>query len=112
VSIGVPQCCSIIFTLVPMIRASSNVVIPAASAFEANVEGVPGRHARISATQFLLQIGVSEVSMMRREASRVSFLMCPFCVRSPSSESATYRTAAAEPLRRSGVAVGQPDRQG
>jgi Phage integrase family len=68
-------------------------------------------HSRSLATQFLLQIEVNEVSMMPREASRVSFLMCPFCVRTLSSESATYRTAAAEPLRRSGVAVVQPHRQ-
>jgi hypothetical protein len=39
---------------------------------------------------------MTEVSMMRREASRVSFLMCPFCVRSPSSESATYRPGVFE----------------
>jgi hypothetical protein len=31
---------------------------------------------------------------MRREMSRVSFLMCPFCVRVPSSELATYAVAA------------------
>jgi len=27
---------------------------------------------------------------MRREASRMSFLMCPFCVRAPSSDLTTY----------------------
>jgi hypothetical protein len=42
------------------------------------------------ATPFLLQIAVNEVSMMRREASRVSFLMCPFCVRAPSSALTTH----------------------
>jgi hypothetical protein len=57
--------------------------------------GVTRVHARPFAARFFLQIGLSEASRMRREASRVSFLMCPFCVRSPSSESATKRTAAA-----------------
>ena len=38
-------------------------------------------HARSSATLFLLQIAVIRRRGMRREASRVSFLMCPFCAR-------------------------------
>jgi hypothetical protein len=38
-------------------------------------------HARSLATPFLLQIGLVLALAMRREASRVSFLMCPFCVR-------------------------------
>ena len=38
-------------------------------------------HVRSRATHFLLQIGLFERSEMRRETSRVSFLMCPFCVR-------------------------------
>ena len=45
---------------------------------------VSERHARtlaITRDQFLLQIGSFEWGEMRREASRVSFLMCPFCVR-------------------------------
>ena len=33
------------------------------------------------ATQFLLQISLIRRRTMRRETSRVSFLMCPFCVR-------------------------------
>jgi hypothetical protein len=41
-------------------------------------EEVTRVHARSLATQFLLQIGMNEISMMRREASRVSFPMCPF----------------------------------
>jgi transposase len=43
--------------------------------------GVTRVHVRSLATQFFLQIGPSEESGMRRETSRVSFLMCPFCVR-------------------------------
>jgi hypothetical protein len=39
--------------------------------------------ARSRAAQFLLQIGLNEAPTMRREWSRVSFLMCPFCVRAP-----------------------------
>jgi hypothetical protein len=38
-------------------------------------------HTRSLATQFLLQVGPFEESGMRRKTSRVSFLMCPFCVR-------------------------------
>ena len=38
-------------------------------------------HARSLATRFLLQIALLLGLEMRREASRVSFLMCPFCVR-------------------------------
>jgi hypothetical protein len=37
---------------------------------------------RSLATRFLLQIGPLQAVKMRRETSRVSFLMCPFCVRS------------------------------
>jgi len=43
--------------------------------------GVTRVHARSPATQFLLQIGSFDWEEMRRETSRVSFLMCPFCVR-------------------------------
>jgi hypothetical protein len=46
---------------------------------------VSGRHARTRArslaTRFLLQIGLFLWWAMRRKASRVSFLMCPICVR-------------------------------
>jgi hypothetical protein len=43
--------------------------------------GVTRVHARSLATHFLLQIGPLQAVQMRRETSRVSFLMCPFCVR-------------------------------
>ena len=42
-------------------------------------------HARSLATPFLLQIGLLEAVQMRRETSRMSFLMCPFCVRDSMS---------------------------
>jgi hypothetical protein len=45
---------------------------------------VSGRHARaraITRDHILLQIGLFSWWAMRRKASRVSFLMCPFCVR-------------------------------
>jgi hypothetical protein len=45
------------------------------------VLGVMRVHARSLATQFLLQIGPGGTLEMRRETTRVSFLMCPFCVR-------------------------------
>jgi hypothetical protein len=38
-------------------------------------------HARSLAAQFCLEIALFGALMMRRETSRVSFLMCPFCVR-------------------------------
>jgi hypothetical protein len=38
-------------------------------------------HVRSLATHILLQIAPFEGQEMRREASRVLFLMCPFCVR-------------------------------
>ena len=41
------------------------------------------------ATRFSLQIGPTEPPRMRREASGVSFLMCPFCVRALLSTEAT-----------------------
>jgi hypothetical protein len=46
-------------------------------------------HARSLATRFSLQIRLRLALNMRRETSRVSFLMCPFCVRAPSSDLAT-----------------------
>ena len=39
------------------------------------------RYARSRATQFFLQLRPKEASRMRRETSRVSFLMCRSCVR-------------------------------
>ena len=45
---------------------------------------VSRRHTRtlaITRDTVFLQIGPNEASRVRREASRVSFLMCPFCVR-------------------------------
>jgi hypothetical protein len=43
--------------------------------------GVTRVHARSLATQFFLQIDLIRRRTMRRETLRVSFLMCPFCVR-------------------------------
>jgi hypothetical protein len=45
------------------------------------VSGDTRVHARSFATRFLLQISLLWALEMRRETSRVSFLMCPFCVR-------------------------------
>jgi hypothetical protein len=49
-------------------------------------------HARSLATQSVLQIGMLQAVQMRRETSFVSFLMCPFCVRVPSSDLTTLWT--------------------
>jgi hypothetical protein len=55
---------------------------------------VSGRHARtraITRDAVCLQIRASDGSRMRRETSRVSFLMCPFCVRASLTNLATRR---------------------
>ena len=57
--------------------------------------GVMRVHARSSATQFLLQIEPFWCCHMRREASRVSFLMCPFSVR---ASLLTWATRTCRPL--------------
>jgi hypothetical protein len=63
--------------------------------------GVARVHARSLATRIVLQTTVFECGEMRRETSRVSFLMCPFCVRAPSSVLATYLSnTARRDLRR------------
>ena len=54
---------------------------------------------RSLATQSFLQIEANEFSRMRREASRVSFLMCPFCVR---ASLLTWTTLTCRAPRRSG----------
>ena len=51
--------------------------------------GVTRDHARSSETQFYLQINNFGWQAVGREASRVSFLMCPFCVRVLSPGKAT-----------------------
>src|SRR6266545_5286275 len=52
--------------------------------------GVTRVHARSSATQFLLQFDLIRAPLVCRETSRVSFLMCPFCVRATASVLATH----------------------
>jgi hypothetical protein len=44
------------------------------------ISGVTRVHVRSLATQLYLQIARFAARSMRRETSRVSFLMCPFCV--------------------------------
>jgi hypothetical protein len=62
--------------------------------------GVTRVRARSLATQFLLQIGLMQAENMRREASRVSFLMCPFCVRPVLPDKATqFKQRPPTPLR-------------
>src|SRR6266542_4605787 len=55
--------------------------------------GVTRVHARSLVTQFPLHMGLVETLEMRRETTRVSFLMCPFCVR----PLLTYRTTDPAP---------------
>jgi hypothetical protein len=55
--------------------------------------GGKGVHARSSATPFLLLIRSFVVPRPCRETSRVSFLMCPFCVRGLLSSYKTHQQA-------------------
>ena len=48
-------------------------------------ESVTRLHARSLATRFLLQIRLLRAQEMRRKTSRVSILVCPFCVRASLS---------------------------
>jgi hypothetical protein len=59
--------------------------------------GVTRVHGRSRATYFFLQIDVIPKRRMRREASHVSFLMCPFCVRALVPSEATYVQTRAGP---------------
>ena len=54
---------------------------PSTPSLPLRFRGVTRVHARSLATQFLLQIVLLQAMEMRRATSRVSFLMCPFCVR-------------------------------
>jgi hypothetical protein len=55
--------------------------------------GVARVHARSRPTEFRLEIRPFPAVRMRRETSRVSFLMCPFCVRASSSHLTTPSAA-------------------
>jgi hypothetical protein len=59
-----------------------------------------GVHARSSATPFLLLIRSSVVPRPCRETSRVSFLMCPFCVRRMLQNVTTHPVHVADAARR------------
>jgi hypothetical protein len=54
----------------------------------------PPPYHRSLAAQFGLQIRPLRARAMRRETSRVSFLMCPFCVRALMPSEATYVRAS------------------
>jgi hypothetical protein len=66
-------------------------------------------------THFLLQIPPSEARAMRRQTSRVSFLMCPFRVRSLLTDQKTpaaargrnHRSNSAQIKLRAIVVIGQ-----
>ena len=60
---------------------SSNGLEPSTPSLLWKFWGVTRVHARSLATDFLLLIGLLRSVEMRRETTRVSFLMCPFCVR-------------------------------
>jgi hypothetical protein len=72
-------------------------------------------HARSLTTRFLLQIGLVGTLKVLREASRVSFLMCPFCVRRLVPDEATkpargsqcrlWRVVLARQTRFEGLAI-------
>jgi hypothetical protein len=62
--------------------------------------GGMGVHARSLATRIVLQTTLFECGEMRRETSRVSFLMCPFCVRHVLPNQATEHLGRGRPRRR------------
>jgi hypothetical protein len=63
--------------------------------------------ARSSATQFFLQVSLIWAAWVCRETSRVSFLMCPFCVRGGLLVLATvgFRPLKADPCVRASPAL-------
>jgi hypothetical protein len=63
------------------LRKPSDGLEPSTPSLPLRFRGVTRVHARSLATPFLLQIGPILTPEMRRETSRVSFLMCPFGVR-------------------------------
>jgi hypothetical protein len=66
-------------------------------------------HARSFATQFFLQIHLSQAVAMRRETTRVSFLMCPFCVRCwVSIQTTRWRRLGPAPSRSANVMCQPP----
>jgi hypothetical protein len=76
-------------------------------------------HARSLATQFLLQIRRFDKPAMRRDTSRVSSLMCPFCVREVLTDWTTYVRCRSSPVSGtarkdgfSGQRIGQLDERG
>jgi hypothetical protein len=71
--------------------------------------GVTRVHGRSCVTRLLLQIGARRASKMRREASRVSFLMCPFCVHAlVSSRTTRLKSARAVGRRTRRSAISGP----
>jgi hypothetical protein len=92
-----------------VIRCERQKRVPICSAFEKPSDGLepstPPYHGSLggsrpctrdhSRLKFLLQIGPVRTPEVRRETSRVSLLMCPFCVRGLMPNKATRRDAAA-----------------
>jgi hypothetical protein len=76
------------------LKEPSDGLEPSTPSLPWRFRGVTRVHARSPATQFLLQIALLQAVEMRREASRVSFLMCLFCVRDPSSKQTTPSSRA------------------
>jgi hypothetical protein len=72
------------------LRKPSDGLEPSTPSLPWRFRGVTRVHARSFATRFLLQIGLLQVVEMCRETSRVSFLMCPFCVRALMPSEATH----------------------
>jgi hypothetical protein len=92
-------------TKTPILRAvlqrikPSDGLEPSTPSLPWRFRGVTRVHARSLAAQFLLQIELSGRLRMRRETSRVSFLMCPFCVRGLlSNETTGLKTTSTDDL--------------
>jgi hypothetical protein len=72
----------------PLVKPSDGLE-PSTPSLPWRFPGVTRGHARSLATRIVLQTTLFECGEMRRETSRVSFLMCPFCVRASLSDEAT-----------------------
>ena len=77
-----------------LLRKPSDGLEPSTPSLPWRFRGVTRVHPRSLPTHFSLQIKPSETLRMRRETSRVSFLMCPFCVRAWVPSVTTRRRAS------------------
>jgi hypothetical protein len=79
-----------------LLQEPSDGLEPSTPSLPWRFRGVTCGHARSLATQFFLQIFQIRRRTMRRETSRVSCLMCPFCVRGALTSEKFVKTLRAQ----------------